>query len=63
MNLIVALDGIDECFIGHNLRVATEEGLETFFDRLQLLFIDLEERSDKRGLSILYSTHHETNQR
>lgn len=63
MNLIVALDGIDERLISHNLGVSTEEGLETLLDCLQLLFIDLEERTDKRGLSILYSTTHETHQR
>lgn len=39
--IIVALDSIDESLISHDLRLPTEEGLETFFDCLQLLFTDL----------------------
>lgn len=39
--VIVALDGVDKSLIGHDLRFSAEEGLEAFFDCLQLLFADL----------------------
>lgn len=39
--VIVALHGVDEGLVGHDLRLPAEEGLEAFFHRLQLLFADL----------------------
>lgn len=43
----VALHGVDERLISHNLRVSVEEGLETVLGLLQLLLGDLEEEKQR----------------
>lgn len=45
--LIVALDGIHEGFVGHNLGIPIEKSLEPVLDRLQLLLADLQREKEK----------------
>ncbi len=54
-HIIVALDSIDESLISHDLGFSVEEGLETLFDRLQLLLTDLKETSTDRRQTGYYS--------
>lgn len=42
-HIIVALDSVDKSLISHNLCLPMEKGLETLFDRLQVLLTDLKE--------------------
>lgn len=48
--LVVALDGVYKCFICHNLGFSIEKGLETIFDRLELLltYLQKEKISEER---------------
>lgn len=45
--LIVALDGVHEGFVSHNLGLPIEKSLEPVLDRLQLLLADLQREKEK----------------
>lgn len=48
----VALHGVDERLISHDLRVSVEEGLETVLGLLQLLLGDLGRQTQRGGMNI-----------
>lgn len=58
-HLVIALDGIDECLICHDLRLSIQEGLEAILYYLKLLFADLkrgeETRREEKQKDILHS--------
>lgn len=39
--LVVTAHGVAECLVGHNLGLSVEEGLESVFQQLQLLLVEL----------------------
>lgn len=50
--LIIALDGVHEGFVGHNLGLPIEESLEPVLDCLQLLLADLQrEKENLEGVT------------
>lgn len=53
-NLIVALDSVDEGFIGYNLSLSIQEGLETIFHCLKVLLADLRWEHIKTEIEIYY---------
>lgn len=48
----VALHGVDECLVSHNLCVSVEEGLETVLGLLQLLLGDLGRQTQRGKMNI-----------
>lgn len=51
----VALHGVDERLVGHDLRVSVEEGLESVLGLLQLLLGDLQRQRERRRFRCEFS--------